>query len=300
MLSRDCVYMLAADHRWQWEEWCEANHVGRDRIPEVKSLIVDGFLQAREASSSVRRFGSLLLDEAYSAQHIRRAQAEGVTVGTSAEKPGAFPLAWGSEPVDHVLTGSFVKVLIRYRPEHPRKVQEGQVERLLALQRWCRTHARPLVLEVLVPRDQEPEDEFEQRHRPAILARALEEMYGLGVTPEFWKIEATTDSQAATTIDVALARNPHCRQIILGKGAEVETITRWFAAARDSTTAVGFAIGRSVFWKPCTGYLTGRSTAAEVIEQVASNYVRLIDLWGRSRSLAGQGIRPQDLGREGE
>ena len=44
MLNSECVYMLAADHRWQWEEWCDARSIPRTRIPEVKRLASDGFL----------------------------------------------------------------------------------------------------------------------------------------------------------------------------------------------------------------------------------------------------------------
>ena len=48
MLNPNCVYMLAADHRWQWEEWCDARSIPRQRIPAVKRLAFDAFLQARE------------------------------------------------------------------------------------------------------------------------------------------------------------------------------------------------------------------------------------------------------------
>ena len=48
-------------------------------------------------------------------------------------------------------------------------------------------------------------------------------------------------------IDAAIAANPSCRQIILGKAAALSTIDRWFAACAASATGSGFAIGRSVF-----------------------------------------------------
>ena len=38
MLNPERVYMLAADHRWQWEEWCDAQSIPRARIGEVKRL----------------------------------------------------------------------------------------------------------------------------------------------------------------------------------------------------------------------------------------------------------------------
>jgi myo-inositol catabolism protein IolC len=34
------VYLLAADHRWPWEEWCDGRAIPRTRFAEVKRLAV--------------------------------------------------------------------------------------------------------------------------------------------------------------------------------------------------------------------------------------------------------------------
>src|SRR5205814_324008 len=112
MPNAERVYMLAADHRWQWEEWCDARSVPRDRIGEVKRLAFDGFMQARERSSDVRANGALLIDEQYASTVIAHAMKAGIPVGTPAEKAGAVPLAWAAEPLSRALTGAFVKVLV--------------------------------------------------------------------------------------------------------------------------------------------------------------------------------------------
>src|SRR5262245_50596727 len=111
MLNSECVYMLAADHRWQWDEWCDAHQIPRERIGEVKRVAYDGFRQAREQSSAVREFGALLIDEQYASAIIADGLRAGADVGTPAERPGAFPLAWTMEPFERALTGAFVKVL---------------------------------------------------------------------------------------------------------------------------------------------------------------------------------------------
>ena len=110
MLNPDRVYMLAADHRWQWEEFCDARALPRERIPEVKRLAFDGFRLARARSAAVRDFGALLIDEQYSSAVIADAMKADLDVGTPAEKAGAIPLAWASEPFWASLTGAFVKV----------------------------------------------------------------------------------------------------------------------------------------------------------------------------------------------
>jgi 5-dehydro-2-deoxygluconokinase len=283
MLSPECVYMLAADHRWQWEEWCDARAIPRTRISEVKRIAYDGFLRARDRSADVRDFGALLVDEQYSSAVIADARAAGVNVGTPAEKAGACPLAWSADPFSRALTGAFVKVLVRYRSDDDAAIVQGQWEKLDELQAWCRSAGKPLVVEILVARRDEPEDAFEAVGRPAMLAGFIGAAYARGLTPEFWKIEGTLSPEGARTIDTAIAAHPACRQIILGKAADLGTIDRWFGAAAASATAVGFAIGRSVFWEPSVAFLTAAQTAEQAAGAVAGTYLALVDAWRRSR-----------------
>ena len=283
MLHPDRVYMLAADHRWQWEEFCDARSLPRERIREVKRLAFDGFLRARERSAAVRDFGALLVDEQYASAVIADALKAGLSVGTPAEKAGACPLAWATDPFSAALTGAFVKVLVRHRPDDEAEIQAGQWAKLEALQAWCRGAGKPLVAEVLVARTHEPEDTFESSGRPAMLAGFIADAYGRGLTPAFWKIEGTLAPEGARAIDAAIAAHPSCRQIILGKAAELSTIDRWFAACTASATASGFAIGRSVFWGPSAAYLTGMNTAGEAAAAICDNYLALVDAWDRSR-----------------
>jgi 5-dehydro-2-deoxygluconokinase len=281
MLNSQCVFMLAADHRWQWEEWCDARSIPRTRIPEVKRLAADAFRLARDRSPRVREFGALLLDAQYATDVIVEARRDNLIVGTPVEKAGAFPLAWSTEPFDRALIGAFVKVLVRFRPDDAGDIRDGQWQKLDVLQTWCRRAATPLVVEVLVPRRQEEEDAFEAVGRPALLAAFISEAYDRGLTPDFWKIEGTQAPEGARTIDRAIAARPRCRQIILGKAADLATIERWFAAAADSPTAAGFAIGRSVFWNPSTAFLSGTSSAQASAAEVCANYLRLVDAWRR-------------------
>ena len=283
MLHPNRVYMLAADHRWQWEEFCDAHSLPRERIAEVKRLARDGFLLARERSAAARDFGALLIDEQYSSAVIADLLNAGVTVGTPAEKAGAVPLAWAAEPFSAALTGAFVKVLARYRGDDDDAVVAEQWTKLEQLQAWCRAAKKPLVLEVLVARRREPEAEFEASGRPAMLAAFIAGAYRRGLTPEFWKIEGTASAEGARTIDAAIAANPTCRQIILGKAADLSTIARWFAACAGSATASGFAIGRSVFWEPSAAFLTGKMTADAAADAIARTYLTLVEAWDRSR-----------------
>lgn len=275
------VFMFAADHRWQWDEWCDQNSVERTRIPEAKSLIVDAFLLARSRFADVRDSGALLLDPTYAAAEIARATAEGVTVGTPAERAGVFPLEWSAEPFEQDLTGSFVKVLVRHHPDQPEAIRAGQLQRIKTLQSWCRDARKPFVLEVLVTREHEPEDEFERVGRPRALADYIATAYAADVVPEYWKIEGVPDVDAIRPIDEAIAARPGVRQLVLGKNAGLERIRRWFAATAEAETAGGFAIGRTIYWGPATAYLQDAMPRSEAVAAIADNYQRVIELWTR-------------------
>ncbi len=273
------VYMLAVDHRWQWEEWCNGAAVDRGRIPEVKALATDAFLAARAADARVEAHGALLIDALYATPQIERLMAAGATVGAPAEWPGSFPLRWQSDPMGDALTGRFVKVLAKHRPDYTETIVTGQIERLLELQAWCRAHGQPLVLEVVVPRESEPEHEFETTGRAPIMAAYIRRAYGVGLVPDYWKIEGTTDAGAAAVIDRAIAEDPRPRFLVLGKGAGMDLVLRWFAAAKTMTTASGFAIGRTVYFEPVTRWLRGELARDEALDRIATTYRSLIDRW---------------------
>lgn len=282
MLRPDRVYMLAADHRWQWDEWCDRHGVSRSRIPEAKALALEGFLRARACSPDIAACGSILLDAQYASDAIASARAAGVAVGAPAEWPGAFPLRWASEPFDRALTGAFVKVLVRHRPDFPRDVVEEQRARLLELAGWCRAQGRPLVVEVLVPRAGEPEAEFETTGRAPIAAAYIAESYAAGLVPDFWKLEGTSSREAARTVDEAVQARRGPRFLVLGKGASLDVIAGWFAAARTMASAAGFAIGRSVYFDAAAAWLLGSIPRGAAVERIADTYTELVRLWNEA------------------
>ncbi len=286
-MLKERVYMLAADHRWQWEEWCAGESIPAQRIAEVKGLIFEACVRARERSPQVRQFGSLLFDLIYAAPYVERARQMGIPVATPAEKAGVFPLQWGFEPFHAGLRGTIAKVLIRHRPEQPAAEQEAQIDKMLAIQAWCREQRMPLLIEIIVMRAHEPEEAFEAAGRPAILAAAIRHAYSRGLAPDLWKLEGTSSREGARQIDAAIREQPGCAQIILGKGADAATIDRWFDAAASCPSAIGFAVGRSIFWEPGTSYLRGTLDGDAAIEAMCDSYISLVDAWERRNPRQG-------------
>jgi len=181
-----------------------------------------------------------------------------------------------------------VKVLIKDRTDYDPAVRAGQFDKLLALQAWCRSFATPLLVEILVPRDGEREDDFDERQRPAMLAQSIRDAYARGLEPRYWKLEGTTSDAGAAAVDAAIAERPAGRQIVLGKGAEPALISRWFAAAASSRTLSGFAIGRSVFWNAGTAVLAGAMRADAAVDMMASAYLALVDAYVAARRAAAR------------
>jgi 5-dehydro-2-deoxygluconokinase len=273
------VLMFAADHRWQLEEWCDANDVDRARIPEAKAAIAEAFSLARRRSADVRAHGALLLDEQYAGPQIAAARAAGISVGTPAEWPGSFPLRWASEPMDRALTGTFVKVLVRHRPDVDPAIVESQLVSLRTLGTWCRENARPLVLEVVVPRAGEPEEHFESIGRAPIVAAYVRRAYDEGIVPAFWKMEGTTSADAAALVDEAIGEHPEPRFLVLGKGAGLDLVAHWFAVAKGMRTGAGFAVGRTIYMEPVSKWLTGISSREVAVDAMAATYLRLVEAW---------------------
>ncbi|MBA2260916.1 MAG: DUF2090 domain-containing protein [Acidobacteria bacterium] len=272
------VYMLAIDHRWQWEEWCDTNGVARARIPEIKGLAADAFLAARERSEAIQRSGALLVDLTYGRDAFETGRRAGAVVGTPAERAGAFPLEW-TAAFDVALPGNFVKVLVRHRSDVAAVIVDAQRKQLLELQRWCIDHDKPLVLEVLISPVAGEEHGFETDGRPRLLAAYIRDAYSLDIVPAYWKIEGMPDRRSFALVDDAIREVDGPRQLILGKGAGMDQVRGWFEAAAGASTAAGFAIGRTVYFAAASEWLLGRLERRAAVDRIAANYQAIIDLW---------------------
>lgn len=278
---RQPVYMLAIDHRWQWEEWCDANRVDRTRIPAVKELAAEAFLSSWRRVDAVRTSGALLVDLTYGRGAFDTARGAGAVVGTPAEKAGAFPLEW-TDRFEPALPGAFVKVLVRHRSDLAAAVVARQREQLLDLQRWCAGSGQTFVLEVLVAPAAGEEADFDRAGRPRLLAAYIRDAYAAGLVPSYWKIEGMPDRAALATVDEAIRVVEGPRQLILGKGAGMDAVRDWFRAAAGAPSAAGFAIGRTVYFAPAGDWLLERTSRAEAVDRISANYEAVIAAWEES------------------
>ncbi len=267
--------MLAADHRWQWEAWCDAHRVPRTRIADAKRLALDGLLLARQQSAAACRHAAFLVDQQYGEAEIARARRAGLVVGTPLERAGAFPLEWAEDPFWNAAPGDFAKVLVRHQTEWTDAIHQAQLDKLRTLGDWCRANGRVFLVEVLVMTT--------DAERPAVLARVIRDAYARGVVPDYWKVEGTTSADAMAVVESAVAEEPDTRIVILGKAAGFDTIAAWFRASASAPRAVGFAIGRSVYWEAAADHLSGAIDETAAVGRIADSYLRVIDAWTAAR-----------------
>ena len=111
---------------------------------------------------------------------------------------------------------------------------------------------------------------FEREGRPRLLGEYIRFAYDRDLVPQYWKIEGVPDAAAMRVIDEAIGQREGPRQLILGKGAGLETVGVWFESARGARTAAGFAIGRTVYWRPACEFLLGRMAADDAVHEMAA------------------------------
>jgi 5-dehydro-2-deoxygluconokinase len=268
---------LAIDHRSQLEDLAGGNADLLARIPAFKALAVKAALQVANGRPG---FG-MLLDDKYGRDALFAAGGQkDFWIGKPIELPGSRPLQFefsqdlGSRlidwPVDHC-----IKVLCFYHPDDAAELKAQQIEKLRAAYDAARKIGRELLIEIIA-----------SKHGPLgddTVARALTEIYAAGLKPDWWKLEAQANVTAWTAIDgVIEASDPFCRGVVLlGLEAPQEALEAGFAAARQSRTVKGFAVGRTIFAEAAKGWLGGSIGDEEAVADMAARFGALVRIWER-------------------
>ena len=273
------VYMLAIDHRWQWVKWCDEHRIDHARIREVKRLAADAFLLARRDWTDAMESG-VLLSIFSSDRSVRPCPGRWRHRRNTGGARGRI-----SSRVDrHIRQGAARGVRESAGPP-PRgsaaRRRRNQLAMLEDLQQWCSAKGKPLVIEVLVSGETE-DAAFDREGRPRLLADYVRRGHARKIVPQYWKIEGVPDAAAMRIVDDAILERDGPRQLILGKGAGLETVGTWFESARGAASAAGFAIGRTVYREPACEYLLGRAAADDAVHRMSANYLTVIELWRRA------------------
>ncbi|HLT91456.1 MAG TPA: DUF2090 domain-containing protein, partial [Woeseiaceae bacterium] len=134
---------------------------------------------------------------------------------------------------------------------------------------------RRFVLEVICPK-------VEGGH-PDPLPRAMRRLYHLGVRPDWWKLEPQTEDGWRAVREVIAEGDPHCKGVLLlGLGADAETLAEGLTVAAKIDVCRGFAVGRSIFAGAAERWFAGGADE-DARRAIVESYRSMIDVWCDAR-----------------
>ncbi|MGE0241107.1 MAG: PfkB family carbohydrate kinase, partial [Parvibaculaceae bacterium] len=270
---------LAIDHRKQLEEVADRLAVPRRRIADFKRLAVKATADVAKGRPG---FG-MLLDDTYGREAMFDAAKHDFWIARPLEEPGSRPLRFeftqdvGSRLVEWPV-GHTIKCLAFYHPDDDQALKDEQARKLRTLFEATRGIGRELLVEIIAG-----------KHGPLredTVARALAELYALGIKPDWWKLEPQSTAAAWTAIGAVIGRNdPYCRGIVLlGLEAPEAELARAFTVTEGQSQVKGFAIGRTIFNDVAKDWLGGRMKDDDAVAAMAERFGRLVELWKRTHS----------------
>ncbi len=272
---------LAIDHRSQLTEVADDLNVPHARINAFKRLAV---ASAARVAQGREGYG-MLIDERFGREAFFDAARKGFSwIGRPVEQPGSRPLRFefsqdiGSQlvewPVDHT-----IKCLCFYHPDDPATLKQEQQQKLRTLFEAARKVGRELLVEIIASKHGPMDDNT--------ISRAMTELYGLGIKPDWWKLEPQHSANAWKNIEKVIAVNdPWCRGIVLlGLEAPAEELEKAFAATTVAPSVKGFAVGRTIFADAARNWMSGAMTDEEAIADMAGRFEKLTKAWLRTRGL---------------
>ena len=298
---RLCI--LAFDHRGSFQsKWFGIDGEPTDdetlRIADGKELIFEGLELALSKGAQAATAGGLVDEQFGTPKRIPdRIRAAGMKLAMPVEKSGQseFDFQYGDEFGDHIerFDPDFIKVLVRYNPDGDPDLNRRQAERLVRLSKWLAERGRSFLFELLVPAEDQQlasvdgdTERYDAELRPALMVRAIAELQDRGVEPVVWKIEGLERREDCERIVAQCRAGGRDRVVcvVLGRGAERAKVERWLTSGAGVDGYIGFAIGRSIWGDPLSGFLDGALSRDQAAEQVADNYLHFVEVYESATS----------------
>jgi 5-dehydro-2-deoxygluconokinase len=208
------------------------------------------------------------------------------------EKSGQteFDFEYGDDFRAHIESydPDFSKVLVRYNPDGDAEMNRRQSDRLKRLADWLHERDRKFLFELLVPAEEEQlaavggdTDRYDAELRPELMRRTIAEFQDAGVEADIWKIEGvdTRDDCERIAAQARAGGRDGVVCVVLGRGADDDKVDHWLRQGAPVDGYVGFAIGRSIWGGPLSGFLDGSLSREEAAMKVADNYLRFVEVY---------------------
>ena len=291
---QDSLFILAFDHRGSFEKRFGVEGRPTDeeaaKIADGKLLIFEGLERALSDGADKATAGGLV-DEQYGGPREvpQRIKAAGATLAMPVEKSGQkeFDFEYGEQFGDHIdrFGPSFTKVLVRYNPDADPEMNRRQAERLRRLSDWLHERDRRFLFELLVPATEEQlasvdgsTDRYDAELRAELMMGAIAELQDAGIEADVWKIEGLDrrDDCERVVAQCRTGGRDGVACVVLGRGADTDRVDTWLRSAAGVDGYVGFAIGRSIWGDPLTGFLGGDLDRDAAAGRIADNYLRFL------------------------
>lgn len=291
------LYILAFDHRGTLTkgllgvEGREPSKEEISRVSEMKNIIFDGFLSAKESGISGGD-PAILVDEAFGLQVQNKAKELGIKFAAPVEKSGqkVFDFEYGDDFGNKIeeVGADFVKILVRWNPDDPAETREIQGSRIKTLSDWLDDNGRKFLLEFLVPASEAQlasvngdQARYDSEIRPKLAVQVVEEMREKGADPDIWKIEGLDTKEACENVASVIKSGgrENVIAVVLGRGANDEKVNEWLRAGASVDGYKGFAIGRSIFWDSLKGWHAGDKSREQAVSEIANSYLSFISVY---------------------
>lgn len=270
---------LACDHRIQLEDIASRTGADPARVRDFKVLAVKAAAKVADGRDGY----GMLIDEKFGRDAMFEfARHPFSWLGRPVELPGSRPLRFefsqdiGSQlvewPVEHC-----IKCLCFYHPDDPAELKAEQQQKLRTLFEAARKVGRELLIEIIAGKHGKLDENT--------IPRALEELYALGIKPDWWKLEPQASAAAWTKIEAVINTNdPYCRGVVLlGLEAPLAELEVAFAATSDASVVKGFAVGRSIFAHAAEEWMAGHMDDQAAVDDMAQRFEQLTKAWLAAR-----------------
>lgn len=296
------LYVLPFDHRASFQAgmfgWKgELTPEETSQVSAAKQVIYDGFKSA-VAAGVPKQKAAILVDEHFGAAILRDAAANGYMTACPAEKSGQeeFEFEYGEDFAQHIkaVHPTFAKVLVRYNPEGDQELNRRQAAQLRRLSDYLQSENSSLFMfELLVPPEKAQLDKlrgdkktYDREVRPGLMLDTIRQLQDAQVEPDVWKIEGLDRREDCEKIVATAHRGGRDKVgcIILGRGEDEKKVREWLTIAARVPGFIGFAVGRTDFWGPLTGWRDKRESREAAVAEIAQRYREFVDIFENARA----------------
>lgn len=241
------------------------------QVTKMKSVVWDGFLLARKYTADKNKL-AIMVDEEFGSSIIKKARRMKIPLAVSTEKSGQeiYTFEHGDNFGRQLtkIKPTYAKALVRYNPAQA-KVNKTQLARLKKLSNFCQKNKIGFMLEPLVEG---------KGSKLALMERSMKQMLKAGIKPTLWKLEGLEKASEWKKIDLFTKVDI----VVLGRGETKKAVENWITEAAKSGIVDGFAIGRTIFFKPLEEYRDKKIDRKTAVEKIAKNYLHFINLWEKN------------------